>query len=71
MMHLDIRYIGYVTKIDRFDQKLTEMIHFWTDPQTSVFGGMSVRIANTKSPFGAINIVIYFNVFPNLAESIF
>ena len=28
-----------------------------TDEHTSVFGGMSVRIANTKSPFGAIKVV--------------
>ena len=45
-----------VTKIDRFDQKWTRFDHFWSHAHTSVFGGMSVRIANTKSPFGAINL---------------
>ena len=40
------------TKIDRFEQKLTDL-----DAHTSVFGGMSVRIANTKSPFGATKYI--------------
>ena len=34
------------------------MIIFWSDEHTSVFGGMSVRIANTKSTFGAIIIIL-------------
>ena len=45
-----------VTKIDKFDQNETKWDkndHFWSDAHTSVFRGMSVRIANTKSPFGA------------------
>ena len=57
-MHLDIRYIGYVTKIDKNWQiwsKIDRFDHFWSDAHTSIFRGMSVRIANTKSPFGAIN----------------
>ena len=47
------------SKIDKFDQiwsKWDKNDHFWSDAHTSVFRGMSVRIANTKSPFGAIMV---------------
>ena len=51
------RYIGYVTDLIKNWQIWSKMIkkrQIWSDEHTSVFGGMSVRIANTKSPFGAI-----------------
>ena len=47
----------FVSECDKTRQKWSCLIknwQIWSDEHTSVFGGMSVRIANTKSPFGAI-----------------